>query len=235
MGKSRAAVAALAVLGLVAAQAAAETFELPGFKYPCIYRERQRTSTGNTTTLGYEFQANGDYSRVVTYDANFQNVLAQQIVRPDVKDESGNVAVFAYQAGECSIVFVPLAETVRKPQTMVFSNKEEAKWDGRDVYKYYNDESYIVYADRSTNFVWGVQENATSATDNVTATVTEYRTDDLGDLSVYKLSKDDYPQCNNTGIYNEPSSDYVKCAACTARSALLLVAVALSFVLGRRA
>ena len=234
MGRSKAVVTALAVLGLVAAQAAAETFELPGFEYPCIYRERQKTSTGNTTTLGYEFQANGEYSRVVTYDANFQNVLAQQIVRPDVKDESGNVAVFAYQAGECSVVFVPLAETIRKPQTMVFSNKEEAKWDGRDVYKYYNDADYIVYADRTTNFVWGVQENTTSPTDNVTATVTEFRTDDLGDLSVYKLNKDDYPQCNDTRIYNEPSNDFVKCAACTTRSALLLVAAALAFVLAER-
>ena len=135
--KAMMAVAAAAAVALLAHTSAAQSaglYELQPFAYPCAYRERQKSRVGADTALSYEYRANGRYSRVTTYDANFKNQLATQIVRADITDAAGNVAVFTYQAGTCAVEYVPLASTMRQSQPMYFATREETKWDGRNVY-----------------------------------------------------------------------------------------------------
>lgn len=227
--KALVAVAATAV-ALLAHTSAAQTaglYELQAFAYPCAYRERQKSRVGADTALSYEYRVNGRYSRVTTYDANFKNQLATQIVRADITDAAGNVAVFTYQAGTCAVEYVPLASTMRQMQPTYFATREETKWDGHNVYKYYNVSTvYTVYADRKDNFVWGVELNTTSATENTTATVTEYKTWG-NDLSAYHLDEKDFPLCPDDRIYKTPSKDFVLCAACTVKAAIGLVVSAI--------
>ena len=228
--KALLAVAASAAVALLAHTAAAQTtglYELEPFAYPCAYRERQKSRMGADTALSYEFRTNGRYSRVTTYDANFKNQLATQIVRADITNAAGNVAVFTYQAGTCAVEYVPLSSTQRTTQPMYFATREETKWDGHNVYKYYNVSTvYTVYADRKDNFVWGVEVNTTSATENTTATVTEYKTWG-NELSAYRLDEKDFPLCPDDRIYKTPSKDFVLCAACTTKAALALVVSAI--------
>ena len=211
---------------MLVAVSASYYFKQP--KYPCAYQLKLKPYADKKEIGKLEVAVNGRYFKMEYKVEDYNLVL---LFRPDLADK-GNVTIFEYDIEEKECY----SEEMEMEEASYFINlygqgllegadgrnwekKKSEEWRGKKCDHYYNDdddEGIYVYDDH----VYGLVEHELEI-------VYEYEWE--APMEEFVMKEKDYPQCvkENKKVAEEPSKDYVFCAASSLKVAFAAILAAL--------
>ena len=215
----------VAVLALIlVAVSAKEHFKQP--KMPCAYKITAKVYESDKVEGDYVVEFNGRYMKLVAKDSEEYAML----LRPDI-GKDGKMTGFGVEDGKCYVDELTMEdfEYVLDIYGNLFwqyvgdndwDHKEEKKYKGKKCVHYYNDggdEGIYVYDD----YIYVAQYDK--------GDYFELEYEWKAPMKDFVLSKKDNPKCydEEKKVAEEPSEDYIMCAASTMKVAFAAVFVAL--------
>ena len=201
-------------------------------KYPCAYQIKIRMYEDKKDLGKYEIAMNGRYFKM---RYKFDDYDLALLMRPDLAGE-GNITIFEGSEKECYAGEIEMEEAayfvnIYGNGFLVYEdgrnwdNKKSKEWRGKKCDFYYDDkddeEGIYVYDDHIIGVV-----------DEDEEMVFEYEWD--APMEEFVMKEKDYPECvkENKKVAEEPSKDYVFCAASSLKvafAAILAVLLAALF------
>jgi len=222
------------VVALLAALVYADGYKIEQPKYPCDFSVKIYQKVDDKKTEYMKYKVNGRYMYYKT-EAD-DDMKVETVVRPDIEKKVAGVDCIAQAAkttvegvSACVVTYVPVDTVVGHTTSLLdemledilkhtYKNKKSMKFDGKSCDAYYDDdveeEAIFVYDD----FVYGIRMGKGEEG------ILEYEWKAPMEEFVF-----DHKDCvaQEKKLADEPSEDYVFCAAASVKVALVALLVAL--------
>jgi hypothetical protein len=216
----------LAVIALVAVAVAAETYKV-NVKLPCEYEVKiKMKSKGVTADFGKTY-VNGRYMKSETEVLGKKSIT---LYRPDINKKEGDtekIASVSFALGVCTLDYVDVKtifpDVDEEENTMYFENKEKQNYGDEKCTAYWNGTSIdkdggIFVCDDELRCVRAVLAGET------TDTIMEYEYD--APMEKFVIKEDACTKIEKK-LAEEPSEDFIMCAASSVKVAFVALLVAL--------
>lgn len=215
----------LAVIALVAVAVAAETYKVE-IKLPCEYEVKMKVKSGSVSLDAGKQYVNGRYMK---QEVEAMGQKSIQLIRPDINKKEGDAEMIAsvvFAAGMCNLNYVPVKTLFPDDEdenAMYYEHKEKQKYDGESCTAYWNGTSI----DKEGGiFVCGDEIRCVRDVDGgeTMDMIMEYEYD--APMEKFIIKEDACTKIEKK-LAEEPSEDFIMCAASSVKVAFVALLVAL--------